>query len=110
MAIGGGSAVPAEGADAAVERAALHSVDDGDAILESDQLRPRKRTGRLSAKERLVLRELANGHTTEEIGGLLNVSPHTVRTHIKNAMRKLGARTRAHAVAMALSDGAIEVG
>ena len=36
------------------------------------------------------------------------VSPHTVRTHIKNGMRKLEARTRAHAVAIALSEGAIE--
>lgn len=39
---------------------------------------------------------------------MLDVSPHTVRTHIKNAMRKLDARTRAHAVAIALCDGAIE--
>jgi DNA-binding CsgD family transcriptional regulator len=63
---------------------------------------------RLSGKERSVLAELARGNTTEEIGLLLGVSPHTVRTHVKNLMRKLGARTRAHAVAIALSESAID--
>ena len=66
------------------------------------------RTARLSEKERSVLRELARGHSTEQIAEILIVSPHTVRTHIKNGMRKLEARTRAHAVAIALSEGAIE--
>ena len=68
----------------------------------------RPRTASLSEKERSVLRELACGRSTEQIGEVLIVSPHTVRTHIKNGMRKLGARTRAHAVAIALSEGAIE--
>jgi DNA-binding CsgD family transcriptional regulator len=69
-----------------------------------------RRTGceRLSVKERKVLTELARGNSTEEIGRLLSVSPHTVRTHVKNMMRKLGARTRAHAVAIAMAEHAIE--
>jgi DNA-binding CsgD family transcriptional regulator len=71
--------------------------------------RPRRtRCDRLSGKERLVLAELARGNSTDEIGIVLSVSPHTVRTHVKNLMRKLGARTRAHAVAIALSERAIE--
>jgi DNA-binding CsgD family transcriptional regulator len=69
----------------------------------------RTRCERLSGKERLVLAELARGNSTEEIGLVLSVSPHTVRTHVKNLMRKLGARTRAHAVAIALSESAIEI-
>src|SRR5215213_4461331 len=68
----------------------------------------RSRTARLSEKERSVLRELARGFSTEEIAEVLVVSPHTVRTHIKNGMRKLDAHTRAHAVAIALSEGAID--
>jgi DNA-binding CsgD family transcriptional regulator len=68
----------------------------------------RSRTSRLSAKERSVLHELARGHSTEQVAAELVVSPHTIRTHIKNGMRKLEARTRAHAVAIALSEGAIE--
>jgi DNA-binding CsgD family transcriptional regulator len=69
----------------------------------------RSRCERLSSKERLVLVELAQGHSTDEIGVVLSVSPHTVRTHVKNLMRKLGARTRAHAVAIALSEQAIDL-
>jgi DNA-binding CsgD family transcriptional regulator len=57
----------------------------------------------------LVLAELARGNSTDEIGLVLSVSPHTVRTHVKNLMRKLGARTRAHAVAIAISERAIEI-
>lgn len=67
----------------------------------------RPRSSRLSAKELAVLGQLACGYTTEEIAVNLVVSPHTVRTHVKNGMRKLDARTRAHAVAIALADGVI---
>lgn len=102
MATGRSAAAQAEEVPAAGERHRLRAVsgrrDKGDG----------RRSSKLSAKEVLVLRELAQGHTTEQIGQILAVSPHTVRTHIKNGMRKLGARTRAHAVAIALGDGAIE--
>jgi DNA-binding CsgD family transcriptional regulator len=65
------------------------------------------RTAALSAREIDVLEELARGTGTEQIALRLHVSPHTVRTHIKNIMRKLDARTRAHAVAIAYSEYAI---
>jgi DNA-binding CsgD family transcriptional regulator len=55
-----------------------------------------------------VLGEIAQGTATEEVARKLHVSPHTVRTHIKNILRKLDARTRAHAVAIALSEDAID--
>jgi DNA-binding CsgD family transcriptional regulator len=57
---------------------------------------------RLSSKELSVLDWLARGYTTEEVAEMMCVSPHTIRTHVKNAMRKLSARTRAHAVALFL--------
>ncbi|MEA2429893.1 MAG: hypothetical protein QOF65_2496 [Thermoleophilaceae bacterium] len=82
------------------------SLNGAAAVLDRTR---RSRCERLSGKERLVLAELARGNSTEEIGLVLSVSPHTVRTHVKNLMRKLGARTRAHAVAIALSERAIEV-
>jgi DNA-binding NarL/FixJ family response regulator len=68
------------------------------------------RSGRLSAREVAVLEELAKGTSTDDIAGKLHVSPHTVRTHIKNILRKLGAHTRAHAVAIAYSEGTIDPG
>jgi DNA-binding CsgD family transcriptional regulator len=88
----------------------LAVVAEHEALIDRPAVLPR-RSGceRLSGKERLVLVELARGHSTDEIGLVLSVSPHTVRTHVKNLMRKLGARTRAHAVAIALSERAIDL-
>src|SRR5436305_2969064 len=65
------------------------------------------RSESLSARELGVLEELALGTSTEDIALKFHVSPHTVRTHIKNILRKLDARTRAHAVAIAFSEDAI---
>jgi DNA-binding NarL/FixJ family response regulator len=66
------------------------------------------RAGSLSERECEVLEQIARGHSIEDIAGELYLSPHTVRTHIKNILRKLGARTRAHAVALAISGGLID--
>jgi DNA-binding NarL/FixJ family response regulator len=73
----------------------------------SSHVRSASRSESLSAREVAVLEELAMGTSTEDIAAKLHVSPHTVRTHIKNIMRKLDARTRAHAVAIAYSEDAI---
>jgi DNA-binding CsgD family transcriptional regulator len=45
---------------------------------------------------------LSEGFTGQAIAGRLFLSPETVRTHIRNATRKLGAKTRVHAVALML--------
>jgi DNA-binding CsgD family transcriptional regulator len=98
----------APGADARAN--ALRAVSETGSIAPRRAARlQRSRCERLSGKERLVLAELARGNSTDEIGVALHVSPHTVRTHVKNLMRKLGARTRAHAVAIALSERAIDM-
>jgi len=57
---------------------------------------------RLTAREFEVVELVARGHATSEIAKLLIVSPATVRAHVRNAMRKVGARTRAQLVAIAL--------
>lgn len=48
---------------------------------------------------------LAEGASGAEIARALVLSPETVRTHIRNAMSKLGASSRAQAVAIALRQG-----
>ena len=65
------------------------------------------RSAELTFREREVLERLAEGCATEEIAASLHVSPHTVRSRVKTLLRKLGARNREHAVAIALSEGAI---
>jgi PAS domain S-box-containing protein len=59
----------------------------------------------LSAREREVVRLVAAGETGPEIAEHLHISHATVRTHVRNAMAKVGARSRAHLVAKALGDG-----
>jgi PAS domain S-box-containing protein len=59
----------------------------------------------LSAREREIVRLVAAGQTGPEIAEDLHISHATVRTHVRNAMAKVGARSRAHLVAKALGDG-----
>jgi len=56
----------------------------------------------LTVRERDVLRMLADGDSYAEIGATLFVAPDTVRSSVRRATTKLGARTRTHAVALAL--------
>jgi DNA-binding CsgD family transcriptional regulator len=64
----------------------------------------------LSAREREILGFLAEGLSGAAIAERLVLSPETVRTHVRNAMDKLGASTRSQAVALALEDGQIGEG
>jgi PAS domain S-box-containing protein len=59
----------------------------------------------LTEREAQVMGHVALGATTREIAEGLTISQETVRSHTKNAIEKLGARNRAHAVALALSRG-----
>jgi DNA-binding NarL/FixJ family response regulator len=66
-----------------------------------------QRPGRepLTERERQIMGLLAHGLTGREIAARLFLSPATVRTHVQNAMGKLGARTRAQAIAIVSADG-----
>jgi DNA-binding NarL/FixJ family response regulator len=61
----------------------------------------------LSPREREVMHLMAEGLTAEAIGAQLGVSVETVRTHVRNVIRKLHARNRVHAIAIALERGDI---
>ncbi|UWP78485.1 LuxR C-terminal-related transcriptional regulator [Dactylosporangium fulvum] len=58
----------------------------------------------LTDRERDVLRLVANGEPTRRIAGQLGISRETVETHIRSGMRKLGARTRTEAAALAIEE------
>jgi DNA-binding CsgD family transcriptional regulator len=57
----------------------------------------------LTRREMEVLRLVAAGEPTRRIAGQLGISAETVDTHIRAGMRKLGARTRTEAAALALT-------
>jgi DNA-binding NarL/FixJ family response regulator len=60
----------------------------------------------LSRREREVLAELMLGLDNKAIAIRLCISEDTVKSHVKAIFRKLGARDRAHAVALALGSAA----
>ncbi|HEY3021082.1 MAG TPA: response regulator transcription factor [Solirubrobacteraceae bacterium] len=93
---------------AAIERVAAGGtyVDPRlDRILLSD--RATARVPQLSPREREITHLMAEGATAERIGVELGVSVETVRTHVRNVIRKLRARNRVHAIAIALERGEI---
>jgi PAS domain S-box-containing protein len=61
----------------------------------------------LTNREREVMSLVATGLHSDEMAERLFVSPETIKSHVQNAMGKLGAHTRAHAVAVALVSGQI---
>jgi DNA-binding NarL/FixJ family response regulator len=64
----------------------------------------------LSPREREIMHLMAEGLTAERIGDQISVSVETVRTHVRNVIRKLQARNRVHAIALALERGEIALG
>jgi DNA-binding CsgD family transcriptional regulator len=61
--------------------------------------------GELSPRELEVVRLIALGASGPEIGEALSISHNTVRSHVRNSMDRLGARSRAHLVAKVLGNG-----
>ncbi len=62
---------------------------------------------RLTARELAVLRQVSDGRQSSEIAEALGLGEETVRSHLKKAQRKLGARNRVHAACDALRQNLI---
>ncbi|GEM_PF-2026839 len=71
-------------------------------VVIADPLVPVEATEKLTKREREVLAMVAQGLSTPAIAALLKITNATVKTHIEHARGRLGARTRAEAVALAL--------
>ena len=63
----------------------------------------------VTVRENHCLTYAAMGNTSKEIGVELNISEHTVNFHIKNSIRKLHAKNKTHAVAIAVHFGYIDI-
>jgi DNA-binding NarL/FixJ family response regulator len=66
-----------------------------------------QRTG-LTKRQRETLQHYADGRSTDEVAHQLGVTTETVRTHGKAAIARLGARDRAHAIAIGIRNSLIE--
>jgi DNA-binding NarL/FixJ family response regulator len=103
------SAAMQAGASAYVSRTAgteeLRRAVDAAAAQESfvdPAVPPKGSRGKLTHRQREILQLLADGESTTVAARELGLSEETVKTHIKTALARLGARNRTHAVAIAL--------
>jgi DNA-binding NarL/FixJ family response regulator len=96
---------------AAIERVAVGG-SYVDPRLDRILLSPRAtaKVPQLSPREREIMHAMAEGLTAEKVGEEFGVSVETVRTHVRNVIRKLQARNRVHAIALALERGEIALG
>jgi len=63
----------------------------------------------LSPEELGVLELISKGLSNAEIGGVLQMQPRTVRTHLSHIYRKMGVNSHVEAVVLALRMGAIRL-
>lgn len=62
----------------------------------------------LSKRETEILQLAAAGLRNHEIGVHMHLSSETVKSYLRSAFAKLGARNRTHAVAMAFRRGLLQ--
>lgn len=79
-------------------------------LLRGDGEKLSPRPGGLSRREAQVLRAVARGFTSREIGRQLRLSAKTVETYRCRIYEKLGLRTRADLVQYALAAGVLQEG
>ncbi|HVM57574.1 MAG TPA: LuxR C-terminal-related transcriptional regulator, partial [Gaiellaceae bacterium] len=67
--------------------------------------RPTKVGGGLTSRQHEILELLADGASTEQIAAKLHISRETVRNHVRHLSKRLGAKSRLEAVAVARREG-----
>lgn len=73
--------------------------------VETSKGRVPRKAGKLTQREREVLRDVARGYSNKEIANRLGIGVKTVETHKANALEKLELHSRADAVRYALHQG-----
>lgn len=95
---------------AALAAAAETTLRTGEPMTTPTDTSPAEaRAGLVTDREREVLRYVAEGLTNGEIGTRLGLTEDTIKTHMRRAMKKLGARSRAHVVVIAIRRGIIRL-
>jgi DNA-binding NarL/FixJ family response regulator len=103
----GASAYVAKSSPAEALRTAVEAAADSGRFVDPAAKQKMNRAS-LTKRQRETLQLLADGHSTEEVATRLDLSAETIRTHTKALLARLGARDRAHAVAIALRTGQID--
>ncbi len=64
---------------------------------------------KLGVQEARVLTLIARGNTRTEVADYLDISPNTVKSHLTHIFTKFNASNIAHAVAIGISTGEIQL-
>ena len=93
------------------ERDAASRRRQGLAVVpdEPEEQAPEQASVSLSTREQAVLEVVARGLTDGEIAQECGISEFTVKTHLRHLYVKLGARNRAHAVALGVQHGLLKL-
>ncbi|HET7009548.1 MAG TPA: response regulator transcription factor [Anaerolineales bacterium] len=91
--------------EAAISRATATRLMEGFA---DDRQRAEPALSRLTERETVILRLVAEGQSNKAIGRIQSISENTVKYYMKNILQKLGARNRAEAAALAIRSGLIK--
>ena len=75
----------------------------------AEKLAERMSGSDLTARELEVLEQIVRGKSNKEIGGHLNISEATVKSHINNILSKLGVNDRTQAATTALQRGLVHL-
>ena len=88
---------------------ALHRVAQGDTVVRGHPSTPSAEVGRtaLTNRESQVLGLIASGMSNADIARATNLSINSVKTYIRGAYQKIGARNRAQALLWALEHGCV---
>jgi DNA-binding NarL/FixJ family response regulator len=86
---------------------AVEAAAEAERFVDPAAERPRGRPA-LTRRQRQILQLYSDGESTAKVARRLGLSAETVRTHNKAILSRLGARDRAHAVAIALRTALIE--
>lgn len=103
----GASAYVARTAGPAELRRAVEAAVEQESFVDP-AVPPKGSRGKLTRRQRQILQLLANGESTTVAARQLDLSEETVKTHTKNALARLGARNRTHAVAIAVRECLID--
>ena len=63
----------------------------------------------LTRREKDIVKYIANGNTNKQIGELLSISHHTVHTHRKNVMKKLGVNSSTELTLYAVNNNLLKL-
>jgi len=104
---GAGAYVSKRSSPAAI-RNAVEAVWDCESYIDPEMKRAGSAPTPITPRQSQILQLFADGHSTDDAARRLGLSTETVRTHAKASLPRLGARDRAHAIAIALRGSLID--